>query len=461
MKKVKSFNYIIYGIAFMLITLFLYRVPLYGDDIVNRRLFPNGIDIGKITSLVYNQYYKWSSRTLINFVMFIFESLPKIVFCIISGLLFCVLLHLFNQRFNKQNEKVNLLIILLAFLSFPIIYFSTAGWIATTTTYFFPIVALLYSYKLLLISNKSISKRIVNDIFATLLLTYSFNNEQLALCAIVVITFMFPVLLENLKKYKIEFFVIIVSLLVNILWIIKCPGNKIRNISESRNFVGFNHLTVINKFDIGIISTIQHYFFGMNLPIIILSFAIFFVSLERRIYLNKGMLIFGYGPAILITFTNVIHFFAYHFNIGTSFLNMNRTGFLTNIVQFYKDAIFQYSIGIIWLCLVIAWLWKFLPTNNKRLLATSSLLGGIASRVAMGFSPTVYASSTRTCVILSFILLILAVYLLCNYIKKERNFVLLLLSLLCIFNIGITYLNFFEGHLLIKLWAYWVYVSNP
>lgn len=461
MKKIKSFNYIIYGIAFILVTVFLYKVPLYGDDIVNKRLFPNGIDILKTISLVRTQYYKWSSRTLINFVMFVFESLPKIVFCSISGLLFCLLLYCLNQQLNKKNDKNNLVIIFLAFLSFPIVYFSTAGWIATTTTYFFPMVTLVYSYKLLLMDTKSNSKRTLYITFAMLLLIYSFNNEQIALCAIVIIFFMLPVFLRNIKKYRAIFLTTIVSLLINIVWIIKCPGNKVRNIAELKNFIGFNHLTFINKVDIGIISTIQHYFFGINLPIIILSFAIFFASLEQRKYTNYKNLVLGFSPAILILLTNIFHFIAYHFNVGTSYLNMNRTGFLTNIEQFYKAAIFQYSVGIIWLVLVITWLWKFLPTDNKKLLAISLLLGGIASRVAIGFSPTVYMSSTRTCVVLSFILLILAIYLLCNYIKEEKKYVLFLLLLLCVLNIGVTYLNFFKGRILIKLWIYWTYVSNP
>lgn len=461
MKKVKNFNYTIYSIAFIIVTLFLYKVPLYGDDIGNRQLFPNGIDIVKTTSLVRMQYYNWSSRTLVNFVMYIFEGLPKIVFCSVSGLLFCVLLYCLDQQFNKKKEKVNLLIIFLALLAYPVIYFSTAGWIATTTTYFFPIVALVYSYKLLLTNTKSNNRRLLRTVITTPLLIYSFNNEQIALCAIVAIIFMFPIFLKNFEKYEFVIFTTAISLLINVLWIIKCPGNKARNIVESKNFVGFNNLTFINKADIGTISTIQHYFFGINLPIIILSFAIFFVSLEQMKHGSYKNLGFGACPVILIIFTNIFYFVAYQFNIGTSYLSMNRTGFLINITQFYKAAIFQYSVGIIWLGLVIAWLWKLLPTKSEKLLVTSLLLGGIASRVAIGFSPTVYASSTRTCAILSFILLLLAIYLLCNYVNKNRKYVLSLLSLLCVFNMGITYLDFFKGHLLVKLWAYWTYISKP
>lgn len=192
---------LVYLFVFCIIATFLYKAPLFGDDLANTRTFTGGINLGKDFNLVYNQYYNWSSRTLVNFVMFFFESTPKIVFCIVTGILVCLTIYVINYFVNTPHARfVDFMIVVLAILTFPIIYMYTAGWIATTTTYFYPIAFSLIALYLTCQNVQSRVKNTLVKIVAFVLWLYSFNNEQLAVTALPLVCI--AVVCEFKKKEK-------------------------------------------------------------------------------------------------------------------------------------------------------------------------------------------------------------------------------------------------------------------
>lgn len=458
--KRKYFNSLVYIFCFILLTVFLYKVPLYGDDIANTRIFTHGIDLNEVLRIVSDQYSSWSSRTLVNFVMYFFESTPKVVFCIITGILFCVAVYVIDYFVNyKGKTRVNLLIVALGMLSFPIIYLSTAGWIATVTTYFYPIAILFIGLFLSQINTKSKVAKLTLWIFTFILWLYSFNNEQLAVTVLPVIIVMMFI---NFKKKReiVYTFSAFLAVILNLIWMLVSPGNKVRNLRQIHDFPAFKELSFINKVDMGFISTFQHYFFGLNLPILIFSFSVLLITINQ--FPKKKNLLLGVCPLIILLFTNATYYLSRIIGHGKSFFLLNETGFLINLHVFWKAAIMQYLIGIVWLVLVVIWLSRYLVALNEKIFLISLLIGGGASRLMMGFTPSIWVSASRTCTFLTFIFVLISVYLFCNYCShKQKSLVIIVLSICFIFNVGITYLNFFKGKLLLDLWVFWSYLQNP
>lgn len=67
------------------ILVLFYHIPNFGDDIVNQRygyLYNTPI---KDLFYVLNQYKTWSSRIIINFFMYAFETMPKCIFVLVVG----------------------------------------------------------------------------------------------------------------------------------------------------------------------------------------------------------------------------------------------------------------------------------------------------------------------------------------------------------------------------------------
>lgn len=448
----------VYAFIFGLITAFLYRVPLFGDDLVNTKIFSGGISLVKAFKLVHEQYFGWSSRTLVNFVMYFFESTPKIIFSTVTGVLVCLIVYIINHFVNHRTIFPNFLIVGSAILTFPVIYLYTAGWIATVTTYFYPICFLLIGVWLAQLNLKSNKVNRFIKLIVFICWLYSFNNEQLAvtmlplICVLIFIQF---------REHKIGFYlgVASVAILLNLAWMLLSPGNKLRTASDMHFLPTFKYLSFFNKLDMGIVSTIQHYFFGLNLPILIFALSICLVTLSKTT--SKRQILLGSTPFLILVFTNTSHLVAIRTCHGNSLFLMNQTGFLTNIHFFWKAAVFQYSISIIWLVISFICL-NTLISAKEKVFVFPLLLGGIMSRVMMGFTPTIYASVSRTCTFLTFIFILLAIYLLCNYCTKKLMWIAVMVLLSCfILNVVVTYCALFKGKLLISLWVVWKYVKCP
>lgn len=446
-----SKNYLKYRTLFFIMVsalmfLLFYKVPLIGDDVYNlqhREMFNT---VQKSFNYVVSQYGNWSSRTIINFFMYLFSTHNIIYFSFITALLFYVLLGSLSKIFNSENSiYVDICLCLLVLLT-PFPYFSTAGWIATTTTYLWPIIAAIYAVIPLLVDQQM---KWYQYILTSLAVIYATNNEQIMI--VLLIVYITNIMIRTLK-HKVNFnykysCLQLIFILLNFVYFILCPGNRVRSQLETAKwFPEFSKLNMINKLDIGFMTTGEHVLFSNSLLVMLLTLLIFWAHI---LISKKHILISGANLGLLLVADILFDVFILtgHFR---SLFNFPKLGLLnqttiTSIVQFLV-----YCCYIILLALTY-----YYGQNSYSYIEMISLLGGaLLARIALGFSPTSYVSATRTFAVLGFTFLIMCIPLVKNILSKNRK-VLIVLSVFAIINMSIFILQIkgIELNRFLPLWT--------
>lgn len=424
--KLKHNFYIVYVIVSLIVGYLLSASKMVGDDIANHKLKLDSIYA--IIHQVGGMYQTWSSRIFVNTLMFSFESIPYYLFGITTGVLVFMALVSFDRLTDSlvKSSLVKQFLIGILFLLVPFYYFVTAGWIATTVTYLYPV--LLLTIGLCLIID---FKQWYFNLPGMLLLLIAFNNEQLLVMGLVVaLTMLVYYFLHNKKlldNIKLKLFSIGLPLLANFMIVAMCPGNSARKVAETKRwFPQFANLTLLEKFDIGLSTTIQHYLFFGTIALIVLMLTFIVIDKDKDDLASISIL-------ILIILQSCVN------NLKNNpRLLAHQTGLLNSS---FKLFIGQYILAIFIFATVVYHLYKL--SNHKMLLwlELSILFGGLLSRVALGFSPTNYASATRTFTFMTIgILVVIALLLFDNWnsrISKTLFIVLLIsLSILAIVNLS-------------------------
>ena len=126
-------------IAVFYFVLFCFSATRYDDVAVSQETAA----IVDLPSMLHYLYYKdfltWSSRIFVNFVVLFMLKMPKAVWSMTNAIMLFVMMYAMARLLGKDVDKRDRLIVALSVLLFPINYLGTAGWIATMTTYFWPI----------------------------------------------------------------------------------------------------------------------------------------------------------------------------------------------------------------------------------------------------------------------------------------------------------------------------------
>ena len=415
--KSKHNFYVVYVVVSLIVGYLLSASKMVGDDIANRKLKLDSIYA--IIHQVGSMYQTWSSRIFVNTLMFSFESIPYYLFGIITGVLVFMALVSFDRLTDSlvKPSLVKQFLIGVLFLLAPFYYFVTAGWIATTVTYLYPV--LLLTIGLCLIID---FRQWYYNLLGMLLLLIAFNNEQLLVMSLVVaLTMLVYYFLHNkklLKTIKLKLFSIGLPLLANFMIVATCPGNSARKIAETKHwFPQFANLTILEKFDIGLSTTIQHYLFFGTIALIVLMLTFIMIDKGKDDLATISLIVL----LILLSCVNNLK--------NNPGLLAHQTGLLNSS---FKLFIGQYGLAIFIFATVVYHLYKLSKHKMLLWLELSILFGGLLSRIALGFSPTNYASSTRTFTFMTIgILVVIALLLFDNWDSRINKtlFKVLLISL--------------------------------
>lgn len=378
-----------------IITTIFNFLPFIGDDTTNIKAH-NLQTLHGILINDYHMFFNWTSRIIIDPIMYISTTLiPYWTFALLTGLITLPILWYLIDNTHAKNFRPMLLIFLIPFI-FPLPELGTAGYIATSVTYLWPVGALTLS--LLLIKHHH---NWLTNVIVFCLLLFSFNNEQVAIAGFVIAGYY---LVRNHYLPLVVYLTLIPNLLLHAL----APGNHKRAIIETHTwFVNFHNFNPIQKFDLGVVTTIQHYLFGHSLVIFIFVIGLIMVYCKTHpltSLIPAAIVIFG---AILSTASSrPLYWCATH------------------------NPYFNYMTVTHWL-LGLIFLGACLHLLNDHHDYQIILIAGILSRVAIGFSPTVYASATRTFVVCDTLLLYLAIKLIIqHYHDKPTSFGIILFMIL-------------------------------
>ena len=398
----------------LVLTMFI--TPNKYDD----KTFLDSVTGTTIISYVGPRYFNWTSRFLIEYTLCAVLRVSKYLWILIEALMVTLVGYSISKIFVKDNKTENNTMLLFMILIYPLDVMNGAGWAATTVNYMWPLATCLYA----LVPIKKIydGEKIRWFQYPLFILSLIFAGNQEQTCCILVGCYLVFSIFMIIKNKKIHLFMIIQLLLAiaSLIFILTCPGNYIRNTYEIKeSFKDFNMLTFMDKIGLGFTSTMGLIIKSGNLVYAVLSLIIVFYIFSY--YKNKLYRIVALVPLMsmcLLCYTrNVTNNMFPFFGAFRSLVHEERvmlTAANSNNLLNVVPIVFSYANIV---CIILSLLVIF--KNLKNNLALFVFLVGFASRLIMGFSPTVFMSGERTMIFFEFAMIIVSLLIWQELLKKN------------------------------------------
>lgn len=407
-------NYPIVGFFLLMLALHII-MGFLGDDVDYAKILSNH----PLIDFIAFRYNEWSSRIIIDSFLIIL-SREFIIWKILDTILYTLGAYLLIKFINKDNDKNLTLFGVLLFLMYPFFDMAGAGWVSTTLNYSWCFIFAMISFIPLVNELDGKKTNIIVYILATLSLIYAVNQEQS--CVLILGINALYLIYCVIKKQDISKFNLLIVIIssISLIMILTCPGNAERTIVETaRYYAEYVNFGIIEKLYLGTIPTI-----GILLKDKVL-FTVFYILLNACAILktkNRYLRYVLYFNILLILFLVLfktmidISSIPEYLNIGLmhspavtsifSTLNSITNGvpIISNTLKlfaykgipnaFTPSAILAILISIYLIlssCLMI-----FKTFGKEHLLPLVLFIAGFMSRLAVGFSPTIFESGSRT-----------------------------------------------------------------
>ncbi|MCI1966656.1 MAG: DUF6056 family protein [Oscillospiraceae bacterium] len=374
-----------------------------------------------------DHYFGWSSRLAIETVMVFIEYFPHIIWRLTDTAIVLLLgVSISKLTAYKNNRFDNWLITILLF-AYPFIDMDTAGWETTTLNCLWVLalgVYVLSIVKKIVLQQKKdcIATKIKKHEYAFSIMALLFSANQEQMCIVLLAIFIFLVFyLLYVKRRNWFIFAGLAICITSLVFILTCPGNAVRKNVEMRYFQDFNHISVIDKLEIGVSSTLAHYFLQPNLIFII--FCILLCAAVHIKYADKLYRLYSDIPITIALFFSLVLKLVPNFFTGLSFINTQMTEHGLITLENFTKAKSYMSLLILCgtFCIVLVSLYLVFGNTWQSICAVGTMLLGFLSRVAMGFSPTVWASDTRTYIYMYGAIIICSVMLYHEVVKNGNS----------------------------------------
>lgn len=433
MKKIFENRRGILIILFVLeIALSIFITPNLYDDAwfmkqVTNELNPetNEVIEHTITDFVTSRYSSWSSRVIIEFTLCLVLKTSKYMWILLEALMVTLACFSISKIFTKENNKENNLMLMSMVLIYPYTIMHQAGWAATTINYMWPLATCLFA----LIPIKKIWNNEKIKFFEyplyTLALIFAGNQEQtsaILVCFYLIFTIIMSVRDKKIKPYMI--FQVIVSI-ASIIFILSCPGNYIRQQEEMRRFIDFEMLTFLDKFVLGFTATFREIIVSQDIVYTMFTgllayyvFTNYKEKLYRVIALFPLISILALGHLSSITFGMFPELETFYELIAVKDVILTVEN--CNELYYTFPMIFAFANFI---CIGMSLL--LLTKKYSHNLPLLIYFAGLASRIVIAFSPTVFVSKTRTMIFFDFAMIIISYIIWQKLDKKDKkiNFV--------------------------------------
>ena len=399
-----KFPLIIFTILLACVHIFMQK---HGDDLT----FSVMCEGTSLWDCLFLRYQEWTSRVIIEGILIVFaDFLPMFLWKIASVGMCYLMVYSISELFVEKNKRTVNTILCIALLSLVTLLRET-GWMATINNYLWVAGAGLYAMIPIkkMIKQEKIS--LLQSIFSILAMLYACNQEQMAGILFIIYT-TFLVYLWKSKKAKPIAFVLYTIILLSLLFIFLCPGNISRKIQEEeRWFPGFSDLSLVTKLENGVTSMMDYVVESGRILFFALILYIPYIIWQKT---HSPLLrLVGLGPLLLtIGYKEV-------FRILTEY---EKTAFMQESTIFLLLKLGVYVSILVLIGIDIYVIFKKLDnTVSKFYVALITYVTGIASRLVMAFSPTIYASGERTSFFwyVSFCILIV---LLMQQKKEEKTY---------------------------------------
>ena len=345
------------------------------------------------------RYKTWTSRVIIEIPLYWFShNLHLKAWAIVDILMLCILLLSLMKLTHYKHNKLVIFLILL----YPMIEMNSAGWIATTINYLWPLALGCASLVLLdkLYHNEKIS--IISIIFFMICELFSTNFETFSVYYFVILTFVTVVMFLEHKHTLKSIVLIGIQYLIsigNIYLALSCPGNWIRSTEEiTKWMIDFPTLTTVDKIVLGFEDTVSK-LIQTNLLFLLFVALIFVIVLKKKSSIVK--IVATSIPVVSVMLITV--FSTLTDTYFSSFKLMFQKAININPMNFNSPLPYiTFTFFMVIMTVVVVTLLESGKDLKSSILMVVVFSIGLATRVIMGFSPTLYASSLRTFIFLDF-----------------------------------------------------------
>ncbi len=393
-EKIKNFvssryvPYILYALC--MIALHIVIKTDFGDDVNFIKVFGEW----ELWPYLVHRYNTWSSRFIIEICMITFPHAVAL-WKVIDVAVMVWIAAAFSLFFNREKRVIVDWYIILIMMSYPFAAMYSAGWIATTVNYSwcvaFGLLALVPTRNIL------IGKRNPWYLYipACFGLLYASSHEQM--CAVMVGISSILGIYYFYKNRKVHWFTIlqVVVALAGLIYILTCPGNANRTVLETKSwFPEFANFTLLHKIELGYSRAMYEFVMKQNI-----LYMLFCATLTAAVFLYNKNIALRFISAVPFALSLLMGPFVSIVQNRLPFLERLRnaltvygSGFTVAAPKTWLPVIFVTAIAG---CVLIS-LWAVFKNTQMTLFSISVLGVGLATAVAMGFSPTVWASADRT-----------------------------------------------------------------
>lgn len=406
-------------IVLFLIYCVIFRTSIqFGDDLDLIPKYQN-LTIMDQWNLIVKDYFYWSSRVIVNGIIHVVLGFNRNIWVVLNALFAVVMGKSVSKLAVKSNKRVGNWVVVGFLLMYPVYCSGVAGWMTTTMTYFWPIAtgfaALIPIRKI--IDGEKIKK--YQYVLYSLALVYA-CNEELELVVIFVVYGCFLIYMLANKKINKYYVVQCILIIASLVFTMTAPGNSNRSTSEIGHwFRDYEAMSFLDKVDIGITSALWRVWFGR------IWFFIIVCALIAIIVWNKYDSILFRITSVLPVTAVIIYslpkdFYQNDFGGFARYtVAVSRTGLINIQTCGDKEMLIELLLLIIPCVAFILSLYLIFENTWKSLFTIAILVGGTASRVAMAFSPTIWASGTRTFSAMFFAIIIIGVMLYSEIDEKK------------------------------------------
>ncbi|MTB35409.1 DUF6056 family protein [Streptococcus uberis] len=398
----------ILGIFIVIMTIGQVVIPVMGDDafFINQSFSVDWL-VGR--------YQQWSSRIFIEAIL-ILISKQLWLFRVFNAIIFVSLLDLLTESSFGRHIK-GLFLVAIFFLFLPVTLFLSAGWLATSINYLWPITAGIFVIKQLdkTVTAKTLLGLSVLTLFAT-------NQEQVCIAILLILLGKLLFLVVTKEKIHCAYYLVLVLTMMNVVLIALSPGNQSRQVQSIPTFFPeFAQFGLFDKINLGISNTSKVLLVQQNMLMLffVTLLAVFVILYSKKWYhkcLSVIPLLVVPINIILITLTNngyTIQAFSQYL------LEKQSSPALSQVLQLIatlltNDVSIILNVGfiLIFFCILLC-LWEMSQSLSLPYLFTV----GLASHAMMGFSPSIFKSGDRT----AFILYMAIIYVILSVLKRFYN----------------------------------------
>jgi hypothetical protein len=402
MKNKKKLVSLIPMLVFFAVMLLLHSRYQCANDDQSLILYTLKPSVWQEFSSIAHNFTSWSSRVLVNLPIHIILHFDYRVWLVIELLAWFVIVTGISYTFvdNERPEK-NIAVCSLVLL-FPLDSVTSAGWVTTTMTYIWPMAAGVIALTAIRFTQGEKKGRWYHYIMYAAFTIYGANQEQMSVFLFLVLGAytVYTVFTKNVKPLIVMELVLTFA---NLMFHMLTPGNSVRNAdSMSVYFPDYGRLSAIDKLEMGFSSTMSMAVFEEKKYLLILMLVLAAVVLQK--HKNPLYRIMGVAPFLMELFAvglKKLGIIAGVSNIG-----------MINEMNYYRWQIYipvgiMFAIGVM---TVIA-LYLAFGDSFKSVLAIAMLVGGLAARMVVAFSSTVWASGNRTFTVFCFTLIFITVML--------------------------------------------------